>query len=165
MSFRIIGPLFFFLFRWTCNCKVMPLFRQLKHNFTHTSYLKKYMREGLVFGYCFRMKRIGPDSIGLNPTKFDGIMSLVWLWHFSNFWTAWPKELGFSILIVFNMLVILMKVRFRCIHYWESYSPFWYINFSKIPDEHLHKIRQILTELCPFFDFDYIFPTFEPHDY
>ena len=34
------------------------------------------MREALVFGYCFRMKSIWPDSIGLNPTKFDELCAL-----------------------------------------------------------------------------------------
>ena len=45
--------------------------------------------------------------------KFDGMISLVRLWHFSNFLTT---EILFSTVLVFDMPSILMKVRFHCIH-------------------------------------------------
>ena len=42
---------------------------------------------------------------------FTKLWPFVVFWHFSNFWTVWPRELKFGMLLAFGKLIILIIVR------------------------------------------------------
>ena len=42
---------------------------------------------------------------------FEKVMAFCHFWHFSNFWTVWPRKLNFGELLVFDILIILIIVR------------------------------------------------------